>query len=192
MLSLTRCRKVLALFAAFVAFQVAPVVAQTAPEAPLPSTAPATPSPPTVELTAQAPLTLSQLLELGRSRNPEWAAALAGPRAAEGDLLQAGMIPNPVVSVSADYELPFQMERFHMENAGLAVSQELELGGKRRARIAFATARLEAARSLDLPPPPRRRGVELSKKVCLIVARLPGDNLTDRRDTAIRCREICH
>lgn len=146
MLSLTRCRKVLALFAAFVAFQAAPVVAQTAPEAPLPSKATATPSPPPVETAAQAPLTLSQLLELGRSRNPEWAAALAGPRAAEGDLLQAGMTPNPEVSVSADYELPFQMERFHMENAGLAVSQEFELGGKRRARIAAAAARLEAAR----------------------------------------------
>lgn len=147
MLSLTRCRNTLALFVAFVAFQAAPVVAQTAPEAPLPSLAPATtPSPAPEEPTAQAPLTLPQLLELGRSRNPEWAAALAGPRAAEGDLLQAGMTPNPEVSVSADYELPFQMERFHMENAGLALSQEFELGGKRQARIAAATARLEAAR----------------------------------------------
>jgi hypothetical protein len=112
MLSLTRCRNALALFVAFVAFQAAPVVAQTAPEAPLPSSAPATPSPPPVEPTAQAPpLSLPQLLELGRSRNPEWAAALAGPRAAVGELMQAGMTPNPEVSISADYELPFQWWR---------------------------------------------------------------------------------
>ena len=148
MLSLTRCRNALALLVAFVVLQAAAVVAQTAPEAPsLPSPAPATPSPPSVEPAAQAPpLSLPQLFELGRSRNPEWAAALAGPRAAEGELLQAGMTPNPEVSVSIDYELPFQGERFHAENAGLAVSQEFELGGKRKARLAAATARLEAAR----------------------------------------------
>jgi cobalt-zinc-cadmium efflux system outer membrane protein len=148
MLSLTRCRNALALSIAFIiAIWAGPVAAQTAPEAPLPSSTPAaTSSPAPEESPAQAPLSLSQLLQLGRSRNPEWAAALAGPRAAEGELLQAGMTPNPEVSVSTDYELPFDGDPLHLENVGLAVSQEFELGGKRQARIAAATARLEAAR----------------------------------------------
>ncbi len=93
------------------------------------------------EAELSSPMSYDQLLQLARTRNPEWAAALAGPRAAEGELLQAGMTPNPVVQASTDIELPFRVER-----AGLSLSQEIELGGKRRARIAAATARLEAAR----------------------------------------------
>jgi cobalt-zinc-cadmium efflux system outer membrane protein len=142
MLSLTRCFSALVLFVAL-ALQAA--VAQSATEAPLPSSAPS----PT-ELRAQAPLSLPQLLQLGRSRNPEWAAALAGPRAAEGELMQAGMTPNPQASVGTDLELPVQGDPFHVESAGVAVSQQFELGGKRQARIAAATARLEAARQRAL------------------------------------------
>jgi cobalt-zinc-cadmium efflux system outer membrane protein len=86
----------------------------------------------------QAPLRVdfARAMELARARNPEWRALTAGPRAAAADILQAGMSPNPVVTLRSELELPFTLEA-----AGIGVSQEFELGGKRDARIAVATAR---------------------------------------------------
>jgi outer membrane protein, heavy metal efflux system len=90
----------------------------------------------------QAPLRVdfARALDLARTHNPEWRAVAAGPRAAAGDVLQAGMTPNPVVTLRSNIELPFTLE-----SAGIAVSQEFELGGKRDARIALATARSHLA-----------------------------------------------
>lgn len=82
----------------------------------------------------------ARALELARASNPEWRALGAGPRAAAADILQAGMTPNPVVTLRSEVELPFRVE-----SAGLGVSQEFELGGKRDARIAVASARTQLA-----------------------------------------------
>ena len=99
------------------------------------------PNPLPTEVKPPLSLDFTQLLHWARVRNPEWAAALAGPKAAEGDLLQAGMTPNPVLSLHSTVELPSRLQ-----SGGLSISQELELGGKRSARIAAAQARLEATR----------------------------------------------
>lgn len=85
-------------------------------------------------------LDFAQLLEMARAKNPEWAAASVVVKAAQGELAQAAMTPNPTLQVSSVVELPIRLEA-----AGLSVSQVLELGGKRQARIEAATARLEAA-----------------------------------------------
>jgi outer membrane protein, heavy metal efflux system len=82
----------------------------------------------------------SRALDLARTHNPEWRALQSGPRAAAGDLLQAGMTPNPVVTLRSNLELPFTLE-----SAGIGVSQEFELGGKRAARIALAESRSRLA-----------------------------------------------
>lgn len=79
-------------------------------------------------------------LELARRQNPEWRALASGPQAAAGELVQAGMTPNPTLSLRSSLELPFTLE-----NAGLSVSQEFELGGKRDARLALAESRQRVA-----------------------------------------------
>lgn len=88
-----------------------------------------------------APMTFNELLERARLGNPQWAAARTLPTAAEGDLLQAGMRPNPVIGLSTGVEAPFRST-----GTNLSLSQELELGGKRRARLEEAKAQLEFAR----------------------------------------------
>lgn len=79
-------------------------------------------------------------LELARRQNPEWRALASGPQAAAGDLLQAGMTPNPTLSLRSSLELPFTLE-----SAGLSLSQEFEMGGKRDARLALAQSRQRVA-----------------------------------------------
>lgn len=130
----------------FLLVQVIPVAAQTAmPEGSTPpQSAPVSPLL-GEDARFQAPLDFDQLLQLARLRNPAWAAALAGPRAVEGELLQAGMTPNPQVSIRSSLEVPLQFE-----SGGMSLSQEIELGGKRQARKAAASARLEVARQKAL------------------------------------------
>lgn len=79
-------------------------------------------------------------LQLARQHNPEWKALAALPKAASGDLVQAGMSPNPVLTLRGGANF-----NWRIENAGLGMSQEIELGGKREARLALASARLEVA-----------------------------------------------
>lgn len=82
----------------------------------------------------------ARALQLARQHNPEWLALTSGPRAAQGDLVQAGMTPNPAITVHSSVELPLALQ-----DVGAAVSQEFELGGKRGARLALASARLEVS-----------------------------------------------
>lgn len=85
-------------------------------------------------------LDFARALDLARRNNPEWKALETGPKAAAGDLVQAGMTPNPTVTLRSATELPISLEA-----AGLSVSQEFEMGNKRAARLALADARLKAA-----------------------------------------------
>ncbi len=96
---------------------------------------PASP-PPTPTLSVD----FARALDLARRNNPEWRALETGPRAAAGDLVQAGMTPNPMVTLRSATELPN-----NLESAGLSVSQEFEMGNKRAARLALAESRLRAA-----------------------------------------------
>ncbi len=96
-------------------------------------------APPTADATTPS-IDFQQLVESARTKNPEWAAAQVAVKAAQGELLQASMTPNPTIQVNSVVELPIRLE-----SAGLSVSQVLELGGKRQARLEAATARLEAA-----------------------------------------------
>lgn len=92
----------------------------------------AAPALPAVE-NPSGPLTLRQALRLAVLQNPELAAAGSAIRAAEGRLLQAGLRPNPSLFTEAD----------HLPGAGtsettLQISQLIELGGKRAARVRVA------------------------------------------------------
>ncbi len=119
--------------------QVLPAVAQNASVSENPAVIPAETAPPISE-SPPTPFGFDELLDRARSGNPQWAAAQTLPLAAQGEVLQAGMRPNPVIGLGTGIEAPFR-------NTGtsLSWSQELELGGKRQARLEAAQARLEAA-----------------------------------------------
>lgn len=80
----------------------------------------------------QAPMTLEQAIELALSSNPGLRVAGHSVAIAEGARLQAGLLPNPELSVL----------REGVQRAGrtqtVQISQPLELGGKRAARVRVA------------------------------------------------------
>lgn len=90
-------------------------------------------------------LTLRQALELALMHSPELAASSHGVRAAEGNVRQAGALPNPEMEVLAE-EFGGSESRQGYDAAKTTVwlSQSLELGGKRgkRQRVAQSEARL--------------------------------------------------
>ena len=85
------------------------------------------------------------LLAQARTSSPRLIESNANVGVAQGDALQAASRPNPVLGL--------QVENIGVDDAGgisqrestLAVSQALELGGKRRARIAASGAEITAA-----------------------------------------------
>lgn len=97
-------------------------------------------------LSAQAQanvLTLDQALRTARDNNPELAAARWGIDIAQGDRDQAGVLPNP--------ELSWEQEdtRRGSQTTTVSLSQRLELGGKRGARVTLAE-RDQAIAALEL------------------------------------------
>lgn len=88
-------------------------------------------------------LTIDRALEEAYSNNPELAAAQWDIDIAKGGRVQAGVIPNP--------ELSWDVEdtRSNSRITTVKVSQSLELGGKRGARIDVASKAQDAA-SVDL------------------------------------------
>ena len=96
---------------------------------------------------AQAePITLADALSRGSQSSPRIAQARALADAAEARARQAGVSPNP--------ELDFEVENFagtgafeglRSTEATLALSQRIELGGKRSARVAVAGAERDFA-----------------------------------------------
>ncbi|QXI31587.1 TolC family protein [Pseudomonas vanderleydeniana] len=99
-------------------------------------------------------LSLAQAVEAAWTTNPELAAARQEIGMAEGDRLQAGLVPNPVLSWEAEDT------RRNTSTTTVMLSQALELGGKRGARIDVASRGQEVAR-LEL----ERRGNELRAEV---------------------------
>jgi cobalt-zinc-cadmium efflux system outer membrane protein len=92
---------------------------------------------------ASGSLSLPEALSAAFAQNPELAAAGREIGIAEGERRQAGLIPNP--------ELSWEVEdtRRETRTTTVTLSQSLELGGKRGARIAVAGAG-QAIAQLDL------------------------------------------
>lgn len=103
--------------------------------------------------TAQS-LSLPQAIEAAFAENPDLAAARWEIGIAEGDRQQAGLMPNP--------ELSWEVEdtRRNTSTTTVMLSQALELGGKRGARI-DAASRSQDAAQIEL----ERRGNELRAEV---------------------------
>lgn len=84
------------------------------------------------EIEPAAPLTLRAALALAAGANPELSAARHEVRAVEGALLQAGLSPNPSLAMER------VDTRRDTRETTLQLSQPLELGGKRAARVQAA------------------------------------------------------
>lgn len=78
-------------------------------------------------------LTLSAAIDLALTSNPELSAAANELRAVEGAVIQAGVLPNPEISTSVE-----DTQNKATRTTTIQVSQRIELGGKRSARIASA------------------------------------------------------
>ncbi|PIB41213.1 type I secretion protein TolC [Pseudomonas sp. 2588-5] len=85
------------------------------------------------------PLTLDAALQTAFANNPDLAAAQWEIDIAQGARQQAGLIPNPVASWDAEDT------RRNSRTTSIKLSQTLELGGKRGARIDVATLAQDAA-----------------------------------------------
>lgn len=88
-------------------------------------------------------LTLDDALRSARELSPELAAARWGTDIAAGERIQAGVLPNP--------ELSWEVEdtRRRSQTTTVTLSQPIELGGKRGARIALSE-RDQAVAALEL------------------------------------------
>lgn len=84
-------------------------------------------------------LTLERTLELATSGNPAISVAAARTAAQRGGLRQAGVRPNPRVSLGGGLD-----EFTLLSSVEIGVSQTFELGGKRQARVDVAQSDLEA------------------------------------------------
>lgn len=94
-------------------------------------------------------ITLDDAVNAAMANNPELAAVQKGIGIALGELRQAGLIPNPELSWEAEDT------RRNTRTTTLSVSQALELGGKRGARVALAqrgqdTAQVELERQRNV------------------------------------------
>ncbi|MFV3382399.1 MULTISPECIES: TolC family protein [Pseudomonas] len=85
-------------------------------------------------LHAEQRLSLPQAIEAAYAQNPELAAASREIGIAEGERRQAGLVPNPELSWEAEDT------RRDTRTTTVTLSQALELGGKRGARIEVASA----------------------------------------------------
>ena len=87
------------------------------------------------------------LLQQAQETAPRLAESLANIRAAEGQTVQAGVRPNPIVGLETEnIGQSYSVTSPAQEQTTLSVSQALETGGKRSARISAAGATLNATR----------------------------------------------
>jgi cobalt-zinc-cadmium efflux system outer membrane protein len=99
----------------------------------------ASPDRPTKALEASGPLTLQAALVLALSGNSDLSAARYELSAVEASVGQAGVLPNPSLSVQR------QDTRRDTRETTFQLSQPLELGGKRAARVQAAERGRDAA-----------------------------------------------
>lgn len=92
-------------------------------------------------------LTLPRALQRALAANPRLTAAERDIGIAAGRQIQAGAVPNPEVGFELDNAFGTGPYRgLNSAETTLQLSQLVELGGKREARVAAATAELEVAR----------------------------------------------
>jgi cobalt-zinc-cadmium efflux system outer membrane protein len=91
------------------------------------------------------PLVLSQALALALTNNPLLSAFSKETRAREAATLQAGLLPNPVFDVEGSNFGNNKFKGADGDAITLQLSQLIELGGKRAARIETATLTQELA-----------------------------------------------
>ncbi|MCB2072865.1 MAG: TolC family protein [Novosphingobium sp.] len=92
------------------------------------------------------PVTLAQALTQGAEHSPRVAQAKAKAEAAQARARQAGASPNPELSVEVEnFAGTGVFQGFRSMETTLALSQRLELGGKRGARVAVASAERDFA-----------------------------------------------
>ncbi len=134
------------------------------------------------------PVTLAQSLAQGLEQSPRIAQARAQAQAAEAHALQAGASPNP--------ELGLEVENFAGSGAfqglrstetTLALSQRIELGGKRGARVAVASAERDFALLAF-----RRAEADLARDISIAHAELRAaeERAGLARDNVAQAREL--
>jgi cobalt-zinc-cadmium efflux system outer membrane protein len=83
---------------------------------------------------------------LAFARNPDLAAFSWEVRSGDARILQAGLIPNPELGVEFENFLGSEPSRkFETLESTLSISQLVELGGKRAARIRLASSGKEVS-----------------------------------------------
>ena len=92
-----------------------------------------------------AELTLRDALALALQRNSDLAAFGKERSAAEAAILQAGVLPNPVLEIAGDNLGNARKAEAGDRSASIQIGQLLELGGKREARIRGAQASRDLA-----------------------------------------------
>jgi cobalt-zinc-cadmium efflux system outer membrane protein len=93
------------------------------------------------------PITLSDALRRALAANPRLTAAEKDVRIAAGRRRQAGAFPNPEASFDLDNAFGSgELKGLEDAETTLQISQLIELGGKREARIAAGSAEVDAAR----------------------------------------------
>lgn len=90
-------------------------------------------------------LALRQALALTLARNPELAAFSHEVRANEAAILQAGVLPNPVLELGAENLANGRLRDEGDRTLSLGFGQLIELGGKRAARVRLAESGLDVA-----------------------------------------------
>jgi cobalt-zinc-cadmium efflux system outer membrane protein len=90
-------------------------------------------------------LSLRQALALTLERNPELVAFSHEIRANEAAVLQAGVLPNPVLELGAENLANTRLREEGDRTLSLGFGQLIELGGKRAARIRLAESGREVA-----------------------------------------------
>src|SRR5262245_14881158 len=103
--------------------------------------------PPAVSAQTNGVLSLRTALQRAEAGNPKLALAGREIGIGNGRKVQAGAIPNPELSFELDNALGSgQYRGLRSAETTLQLSQAIELGGKRDARIAAGSAELESAR----------------------------------------------
>jgi len=91
-------------------------------------------------------ITISQALALALMNNPELAAFSLEMRAAEADILQSGLLPNPELSIEVEnFGGSGELRSFDSAETTFQMSQLIELGSKRTKRTKTAKLRRTVA-----------------------------------------------
>jgi len=133
-------------------------------------------------------LTLRKALGLAFARNPDLAAFSWEVRSGDARILQAGLIPNPELGVEFENFLGSEpSRRFETLETTLSISQLVELGGKRAARIGLASSEKEVSR-WDYEAKRANLAAEVAKSFVEVLS--AQDRLTLAEELARLAREV--